>query len=153
MPHLTDADVAAYHRDGYVILKELLTSLEVAILGHAINIDDPGSGFGDAGGRKSRLSFWSNTTDTIWGAASTCPRIINNVRILLGEDTAFFHGKVTLKEAKTGGAWEWHQDYGYWYDHGFVFPRMMSVFVAIDPNDLDNGCLQVSLAVRTRWAA
>ena len=140
---LNDSLVADYHRDGYVILNDLLTPREVEVLRAAINIDDAGSKFGDAEGRTARLSFWSNTTDTIWGAASTCPRIINNVRVLLGEEAGFFHGKVTLKEARTGGAWEWHQDFGYWYEQGYVFPRMMSVSVALDPNDLTNGCLQV----------
>lgn len=53
------------------------------------------------------------------------------------------NGKVMLKEAHTGGAWEWHQDYGYWYDQGFVFPHMISVFVAIDPANKQNGCLRV----------
>jgi ectoine hydroxylase-related dioxygenase (phytanoyl-CoA dioxygenase family) len=65
------------------------------------------------------------------------------VRILLGEEVGFYHGKVMLKEAGTGGAWEWHQDYGYWYNNGFVFPRMMSAFVALDKATRENGCLQV----------
>ena len=61
----------------------------------------------------------------------------------MGEEVSFFHGKVMLKEARTGGKWEWHQDYGYWYNLGFVFPRMMSAFVALDPATRQNGCLQV----------
>src|SRR5205823_4545204 len=74
---------------------------------------------------------------------STCPRIVNNIRILMAEEIAFFHGKVMLKEARQGGAWEWHQDYGYWYDQGYAFPRLMSAFVALDPAVRANGCLQV----------
>jgi hypothetical protein len=27
-----------------------------------------------------------------------------------------------LKEPYVGGAWEWHQDYGYWYHTGCLFP-------------------------------
>ena len=48
-----------------------------------------------------------------------------------------------LKEAGQGGAWEWHQDYGYWYNQGFAFPRMLSAFVALDEATRENGCLQV----------
>ncbi len=140
---LTAQQVAAYHRDGYVILKNCLTPAEVAVLLPHVDIGKPGAGFGDAGGRKARLEFWTDTASTIWGAASTCPRIVNNVRILMGEEIAFFHGKVTLKEAQTGGSWEWHQDYGYWHDQGYVFPRMLSAFAALDPNSPANGCLQV----------
>ena len=140
---LSEQQVADYHRDGYVILKGLFTPREVEILLGYVDLGKSGSGFGDAGGRKARLDFWSDTESTIWGAASTCPRVVNSVRILLGEEVAFFHGKVTLKEAQTGGSWEWHQDYGYWYDQGYVFPRMLSAFAALDRNGEDNGCLQV----------
>jgi hypothetical protein len=50
---------------------------------------------------------------------------------------------VILKEARSGGAWEWHQDYGYWHHDGFLFPNMLSAFVALDPSTRENGCLQV----------
>lgn len=140
---LTEDHIAQYHRDGYIIVEDILTPREVEVLRAQVNMGDQGAAFKDASGRTARLSFWGDTTSTIWGAASTCPRIINNVRLLSGEDVGFFHGKVTLKEAGTGGAWEWHQDYGYWYDQGFVFPRMMSVSVALDYNDEGNGCMRV----------
>ncbi|MCE9589621.1 MAG: phytanoyl-CoA dioxygenase family protein [Planctomycetes bacterium] len=140
---LTQGQVARYHRDGYLIVENVLTPREVELLRAQVNIADPASGFTDASGKTSRLSFWGDTHSTIWGAASTCPRIINAIRILTGEEVTFFHGKVTLKEAGTGGAWEWHQDFGYWYDQGYIFPRMMSVSVALDANDEANGCLRV----------
>jgi ectoine hydroxylase-related dioxygenase (phytanoyl-CoA dioxygenase family) len=48
------------------------------------------------------------------------------------------------KEPKVGGAWEWHQDYGYWYKNEFLFPgQMISVMVAITDANKENGCLQV----------
>ena len=43
-----------------------------------------------------------------------------------------------------GGAWEWHQDYGYWYKNGFLYPEaMISVMVALTESTVENGCLQV----------
>ena len=27
-----------------------------------------------------------------------------------------------LKDAQVGGAWAWHQDYGYWYQNGVLHP-------------------------------
>jgi ectoine hydroxylase-related dioxygenase (phytanoyl-CoA dioxygenase family) len=48
------------------------------------------------------------------------------------------------KEPKVGGAWEWHQDYGYWYKNEFLLPdQMMSVMIAITEANKANGCLQV----------
>jgi ectoine hydroxylase-related dioxygenase (phytanoyl-CoA dioxygenase family) len=48
------------------------------------------------------------------------------------------------KQPKVGGAWEWHQDYGYWYKNGFLFPEaMISVMLALTDANKENGCLQV----------
>ncbi len=144
---LNRSHVADYQRDGYVLLENVFTPAEVAAMLRAVESGGRVAGHthlrGDAGGRKAGLAIWHELGDDIWAAASTCPQIVNNVRILMGEEVTFFHGKVMLKEALTGGKWEWHQDYGYWYDQGFVFPHMMSAFVALDPATRHNGCLQV----------
>jgi ectoine hydroxylase-related dioxygenase (phytanoyl-CoA dioxygenase family) len=43
-----------------------------------------------------------------------------------------------------GGAWEWHQDYGYWYKNGFLYAdAMISVMLALTEATKQNGCLQV----------
>jgi len=48
-----------------------------------------------------------------------------------------------MKEAKTGGAFVWHQDYGYWYQNGCLYPEMATAFIPVDRCTRDNGCLQV----------
>jgi ectoine hydroxylase-related dioxygenase (phytanoyl-CoA dioxygenase family) len=48
-----------------------------------------------------------------------------------------------MKDARVGGAWAWHQDYGYWYQNGVLWPLLTSVFIAVDPATRENGCLQV----------
>jgi ectoine hydroxylase-related dioxygenase (phytanoyl-CoA dioxygenase family) len=48
-----------------------------------------------------------------------------------------------MKDAKVGGAWAWHQDYGYWYQNGVLFPDLTSAFIAVDPATKENGCMQV----------
>jgi ectoine hydroxylase-related dioxygenase (phytanoyl-CoA dioxygenase family) len=97
----------------------------------------------DTSGKNARLALWSELGDDIWASASTHPGIVNTARMLLREEISFFHGKVILKEARSGGAWEWHQDYGYWHHDGFLFPHMLSAFVALDASTKENGCLQV----------
>lgn len=145
--HLSYQEVLQYQKDGYVIVENVFNEAEVQKLiqeieggkrvAESVNIRK------DASGKTTKLAIWHELGEDIWSAASTHPRIVNNVRILLGEDAAFFHGKVMLKEAKTGGAWEWHQDYGYWYEQGFLLPNMMSAFVALDAATIENGCLRV----------
>jgi ectoine hydroxylase-related dioxygenase (phytanoyl-CoA dioxygenase family) len=62
---------------------------------------------------------------------------------LLGDEVYHYHHKMMLKEPKIGGAWEWHQDYGYWYNNGCLFPDMASCLIAVDRATKANGCLQV----------
>jgi ectoine hydroxylase-related dioxygenase (phytanoyl-CoA dioxygenase family) len=145
--YLAQCDVDNYDRDGYVIVEDAFYPAEVEAMVHAI---EAGSSLGphtrvrtDAEGKKTKLAIWHQLGNDIWAAASTSPNLVNNVRILLRQEIAFFHGKVMLKEAHTGGAWEWHQDYGYWYDQGFLYPRMLSAFVALDRATRENGCLSV----------
>lgn len=136
-----------YERDGYVLLPDVFSAHEVERMIHAVEggerVAQTTHGSEDASGKKAKLAIWHELGSDIWAAATTSPRIVNAVRILLGEEAAFFHGKVMLKEAKSGGAWEWHQDYGYWYDQGFLYPRLISAFAALDDATIENGCLQV----------
>jgi ectoine hydroxylase-related dioxygenase (phytanoyl-CoA dioxygenase family) len=62
---------------------------------------------------------------------------------LLGDEVYHYHHKMMLKEPRVGGAWEWHQDYGYWYNNGCLFPDMASCLIAVDRATRENGCLQV----------
>jgi ectoine hydroxylase-related dioxygenase (phytanoyl-CoA dioxygenase family) len=55
-----------------------------------------------------------------------------------------FHTKLMQKEPRVGGAWEWHQDYGYWYKNQFMFPdQLVSIMIALTGANKENGCLQV----------
>ena len=54
------------------------------------------------------------------------------------------HCKVLLKEPQSGGAWEWHQDFGYWYAQGLLEPdKIVSAIIPIDENTLENGCMKL----------
>ncbi len=145
--YLTHEEVSTFQRDGFILVNGLFSQAEVEKMLEAVEKGDRVAGSmtssSDSKGRAARLALWFELGDDIWSSASTCPRIVNNVRILMGEEVSFFHGKVMMKEAKTGGAWEWHQDYGYWYDQGFIFPRLISAFTALDPATRENGCLKV----------
>ncbi len=62
---------------------------------------------------------------------------------LIGEEVYHYNSKLNAKEPFEGGAWEWHQDYGYWYASGCLFPRMATCFMALDPSTRENACLEV----------
>ncbi len=139
--------VQAYERDGYVLAKDVFTPAEVEVLLAATeregrmteNVWD----IPDAAGRSSKLAFWTDVRADLFGAVTTHPRLVNNARMLLREDLYHWHSKLSVKQPKTGGAWEWHQDYGYWYGDACLYPRMISCMIALDPCTRANGCLNV----------
>ena len=81
--------------------------------------------------------------DSIYGALVRSRRIADSMARLLGDVVYHYHHKLILKEAFVGGAWAWHQDYGYWYNNGCLWPDMGSCMIAVDRATRENGCLQV----------
>ena len=144
---LTLEQIQAFDRDGYVLVPDVFSAREIEILLAHVTKDGRVTKHQwaalDADGRSSKLSLWADISDDVFGAVSSSPRIVNNARMLLREDIYHWHSKVMLKEAKVGGAWEWHQDYGYWYGDGALYPRLISCMVALDPATKANGCLKV----------
>ncbi len=72
-----------------------------------------------------------------------CKKLVGRMEELLGGEVYHYHSKMILKDPEIGGAWEWHQDYGYWYHYGCLQPMMASAMIAVDPAKLSNGCLEV----------
>jgi ectoine hydroxylase len=136
-----------FDRDGFLEVDGLFSAEEVAVLLEAVEwetrIEAHTFELKDTDGRASRLSLWSDIGDDLFGRVSASPRIVNAVRALLREDVYHWHSKVMLKEPRQGGAWEWHQDYGYWYHDGAPYPRLLSCMIALDPATRENGCLKV----------
>jgi len=144
---ITPADVADFQRDGYILVKGLLDPEETAMLLHTAKADhnmlDHAMPILDASGRQSKLSLWNHPGDDIYGAIARSRRIVEAMEKLLGDEVYHYHSKMMLKEPKVGGAWEWHQDYGYWYNNGCLYPQMASCLIAVDRATKENGCLQV----------
>jgi ectoine hydroxylase len=147
MSLLTNDHKKAYEEDGYLFVRELFTQEEIGLLhetaanDHAL--DQASSSRDDGAGASVRLSLWNHPGDGIYGMFARCRRLIDALEDLLGDEVYHYHSKMILKDAKTGGAWAWHQDYGYWYQNGLLTPDLCSVMIAVDPATEENGCLQV----------
>ena len=144
---LTDSQVSDYHRDGYVLARGMFTSEEIRLISQAAHedraLDEHSFGRADGEGGTVRLSLWNHPGDTIYGMFARCERVVNTAEVLLGGEVYHYHSKMIMKDAKVGGAWAWHQDYGYWYENGVLFPDLTSAFLAVDPATRENGCMQV----------
>lgn len=146
---LSAGEIEKYHTDGYLIREKLFSQDETdLLLSLATDQTVTGKAFDltDQEGHKTKLTLWFTPGDDSFGLMSRSKRLVNAVESLLGAKgtVCHFHSKVMQKEPKLGGAWEWHQDYGYWYKNGFLYPEaMISVMVALTEATVENGCLQV----------
>lgn len=138
---------ARYERDGYVIARSLFDTEEIGLLREAME-QDPALRASlydrkDAQGKSTRMALWNHPGDSVYGLAARSRRVVDTMEDMLGGEVYHYHSKLTAKEPYDGGAWEWHQDYGYWYHNGCMYPYMGSVMVALDRANRENGCLQV----------
>jgi ectoine hydroxylase-related dioxygenase (phytanoyl-CoA dioxygenase family) len=146
-PRLTEQEVLQFHVDGYLFVEQFLDAEETELLQQACRADDllrkNAMDVKDSSGRRTNLSLWNHPGNDIYGMIARSRRMVETVEQLLGDEVYHYHSKLSAKEPKVGGAWEWHQDYGYWYLNGCLFPDMLSVFIAVDPCTKENGCMQV----------
>jgi len=147
---LTKQNIADYERDGYVIINNFLEKEEVDKLYKIATGDDTlqkhAFDLNDQSGKKTKLTLWYTPGNDAYGLLTKSRRMVESVdKLMEGESkVCHFHSKLMQKEPKVGGAWEWHQDYGYWYKNEFLLPNeMMSVMVAITDANKQNGCLQI----------
>jgi hypothetical protein len=145
---LTDAHAAAFRDDGFFVVDGLLSAEETALLGQIARADAElaraavSRADGEGGAVKLKVE---NALDdgTIYAAVVRSERIAGAMRRLLGDEVYHWHHKMIFKEARVGGAWAWHQDYGYWYNNACLRPDLASCMIAVDAATRENGCLQV----------
>lgn len=146
--NFTKEHLETYHRDGYVVVRNFFSKEEVELL-YKIAVDDDviskkSYDRTDASGLKTKLALWYSLDNSIYSKFASSERTVGAVEQILEGRAAHYHSKLMQKEPKKGGAWEWHQDYGYWYkNNGFLFPDMLSVLTALTPATKENGCLQM----------
>jgi ectoine hydroxylase len=148
MPNiLTEDQQAAYESDGFVLVRGFFDFKEAELLQAAI-VQDPAIrdhfyDRTDSEGLATKMATWNHPGDSIYGYAARSRKMVDTMEHLLGGEVYHYHSKITAKEPHEGGAWEWHQDYGYWYNNGCLFPQMASAMIALDKCTKANGCLQV----------
>lgn len=143
---VTQSMMDAYNDNGYVLIRNVLNDAEMkklkaalespGIQKHAYNTSD--------GSKDAKMVLWFHCGDDMTGAVASCEKIAGTMEKLMGGDEVYhFSSKLLMKAPHTGGSFLWHQDYGYFYKWGYMYPNNASVFIAIDDCNLENGCLQV----------
>ena len=141
---LTPAQTRAFEADGFVIVRGCFTRGEVGALSAVCRREAP---------REGKPYFWGiplADDRSIFNAICHSERVVGAIGALLQDDVTLFHRKLVMKDRESdastgwqaGNAWEWHQDYGYWYSTE-LYPNMASCMVAVDRAHEHNGALNV----------
>jgi len=147
---VTDEVKKSFDQNGAIMLRNLLDGEELNKLKTALEHDEgvlqKAYDIYDSDNpdkRATRLCLWNMPGNDITGMLARCNKVAGTMTDLLGGEVYHYHTKLMMKEAKEGGKFVWHQDYGYWYDNGCLFPDMGTVFIAVDKCVAGNGCLRV----------
>ncbi len=140
--------ISTFHRDGFVVVPSILNQRETDLFRNIARADgaiqrERSSRADGEGGAVELVVRNDVPDDSIYGAIVRSDGIVRRMEQVLDGEVYHYHHKMILKEPRTGGAWAWHQDYGYWYDNGCLFPQMASCMIAVDRATKENGCLQV----------
>ncbi|HVN04112.1 MAG TPA: phytanoyl-CoA dioxygenase family protein [Bryobacteraceae bacterium] len=144
---LSEEQAVEFHRRGFVLSRAMFDAEEIGLLRRAARedkaLDDHSFGKADGEGGNVRLSLWNHPGDSLYGTFARCRSVVESAEKLLGGQVYHYHSKMIMKDPRVGGAWTWHQDYGYWYQNGVLQPLLCSASIAVDPATKQNGCLQV----------
>jgi ectoine hydroxylase-related dioxygenase (phytanoyl-CoA dioxygenase family) len=139
---LTPDQVAAYHRDGFLVVDNVFSPAEV----EALKAASAESAIVD----EQRASGADSNTYHLLGLTQKHPLFLDLVRDprmvaklvpLIGPDIQLHHSKLATKPTRPGaGAYAWHQDLAY-------FPHtntdLATIMVMLDDCDEDNGCMRM----------
>ena len=157
---LDEAHVAAYHRDSFLAVANLLSPEEVATARAALDdmLHGRVPGFDGLQPEPEMKACWAEMSPAeragavrkVWLFAAHEPRMAALTRHpmlhrvlerLIGEPCRMIQDMALLKPPHIGSEKPWHQDMAYF---GWSPPeRIVGVWIALDPATAENGCMRV----------
>lgn len=126
-----------FAEQGYLIPVDILTPDEVVRARAMFDRIEA-----ELGKEKAQLGVIQKHLDDVdvWNLA-THPRVLDAVAMASGPDVVLVATHFFVKYPDTGEKYvAWHQDVTYW---GFEPPKAVTVWLAIDDADIENGCMRV----------
>ncbi len=147
VPPLSPEDFRHFNNDGFLLRRSFFDAEEVQYLERAYEDDSAIQRrtvrLADGEGGQTEIALWNEPGEDVFGAVARCARMVDAAEQLLGDEVYHYHSKINVKQPGGGGVWLWHQDYGYWYGNGCLYPDMLTVAIPLTPMNSANGCLQV----------
>ncbi|MFD6415706.1 phytanoyl-CoA dioxygenase family protein [Streptomyces sp. NPDC060194] len=139
MSRLTENDVAAYRHDGYhrftqqVFAPERFERLAAIFEEHVAG----------AGAKRTDELDKPHLEDERLLEFLLAPEVADLVEPLIGSDIGLFSSHFIAKEPLTGRPTPWHEDSAFWNAEFNAFDRIVTVWLALDDVDRENGCMAV----------
>jgi len=151
----------AFHRDGFLIRRGLIDDAQATDLVSLIDrslkpalapvefeadVHYPGAPESRVapGGNTPRRLLHAYSRDEQFQAIGRHPKIVDTLKSLMGTDEILLsqnhHNCVMTKHPGYSSVTSWHQDIRYWR---FDRPELISIWLALGPENSDNGCLLV----------
>jgi phytanoyl-CoA hydroxylase len=156
----SSAETEQFRRDGFVIVRGLAgesmrramleatldgIAREVEPLEYEADLHYPGAPAtrSTTGGRTIRRLKQAHARHAAFTEWATSPSLTGRLRQLLGPDIVMplaHHNCIMTKQPRFSSDTGWHQDIRYW---SFERPELVSVWLALGPERLQNGCLKL----------
>jgi ectoine hydroxylase len=142
---LTQEQLDRFDREGYLFFPSLFTQPEIRTLIDAVpalyarreayNVREKGS-------EAVRTNFAAHLYSEPFARLARHPRMVQPVTDLFGEAVYMHQFKINGKMAFEGDVWQWHQDYGTWFNDDLMpTERAMNVAIFLDDVNEFNGPL------------
>ena len=142
---LNEAQLRAFHEDGFVLLPGLFSPAEIAVLNQARDTVFAESVEANIVEKKSgevRTAMGLHQRHGVFDKLVRHPRLVEPARQILGSDLYIQQVKINVKAAFDGEAWQWHYDFATHHgDDGVPEPKALNLHVFLEDVNEFNGPL------------
>ena len=135
-----------FRRDGFLVLPNLFSAAEVAVLRAALPAvfaQDTPANFREKDGSKVRTAMGIHLRSPVYDKLVHHPRFVEPARQILADDRLYvMQAKVNVKAAFGGDVWQWHYDFATHHrEDGIPNPLPLNLHVFLDDVSEFNGPL------------
>src|SRR4051812_25267191 len=142
---LSREQLEQFDRDGYLFFPSLFTPAEIKVLTDevpALYAQRRPENVREKTGDVVRTNFAAHLYSDPFARLARHPRMVEPIKQIYGEDVYMHQFKINGKMAFDGDVWQWHQDYGTWFnDDQMPEARAMNVAIFLDEVNEFNGPL------------
>ena len=143
--NLSETQLAEFRKDGFVVLPDLFSEQEVAVLKHAqktVFAEDTDANIIEKKSGEVRTAMGLHLRHDAFARLVRHPRLVQPAQQILGSDLYVQQVKINVKSAFDGEAWQWHYDFATHHaEDGVPKPLALNLHVFLEDVNEFNGPL------------